>query len=585
MLLDRVSSGQTGQGIEALKWMEAKAVSQIIAGEHPQIAAIVLAHLEPEQSAAVLPLLTEEKRTDILMRIASLNEVPQSALTELDQLVEKQANAAPPSALRKVGGARHRRDILNSMEKEKSTEEMGKIEKADGEMHQQIKDLLFVFDNLLDIDDRGIQALLREVGSDTLAVALRGAEPEVQDRILKNMSKRAAEILKDDMEARGPVKLTDVGDGAEGDRRHRSASRRRGHHQSRRQGAAASLSENAKSGRGGQAAPPVSERAKFAAAERWTAPDVSSPAAAGSFPTVAGLADLQAEAHKEAFDQGLKEGREAGPRRGAGAGRAAVRDVLRPREALRDLGRRGGARAAHPGDGAGPPDRAARAQDGSLADHRDRPRGDRRAARGRPRRARAPASRGRRGVCGSISHRPRPSAPGSSSEDPVMARGGCQITTATSRIDARLETRLGAILSEAPSVMPTPRAEPRERPRPRRWAEALVHARERMANVSEIIVEGTLNRMVGMTLEAVGCEAAVGGRCLIDTAEDRQIEAEVVGFSGDKLFLMPTGDIRGVMPGARVVPTRSVSTAAVGDELLGPRARRCGPALGRARAS
>lgn len=210
MLLDRVSSGQTGQGIEALKWMEAKAVSQIIAGEHPQIAAIVLAHLEPEQSAAVLPLLTEEKRTDILMRIASLNEVPQSALTELDQLVEKQANAAPPSALRKVGGARTAANILNSMEKEKSTEEMGKIEKADGEMHQQIKDLLFVFDNLLDIDDRGIQALLREVGSDTLAVALRGAEPEVQDRILKNMSKRAAEILKDDMEARGPVKLTDV---------------------------------------------------------------------------------------------------------------------------------------------------------------------------------------------------------------------------------------------------------------------------------------------------------------------------------------------------------------------------------------
>jgi flagellar motor switch protein FliG len=87
---------------------------------------------------------------------------------------------------------------------------MGKIEKADGEMHQQIKDLLFVFDNLLDVDDRGIQALLREVGSDTLAVALRGAEPEVQEKVLKNMSKRAAEILKDDMEARGPVKLTDV---------------------------------------------------------------------------------------------------------------------------------------------------------------------------------------------------------------------------------------------------------------------------------------------------------------------------------------------------------------------------------------
>src|ERR1700704_5864825 len=210
MLLDRVATGQAGQGIEALKWMEAKAVAQIISGEHPQIAAIVLAHLEPEQSAAIMPLLNEDLRTEVLMRIASLNEVPQSALTELDQLVEKQANVAPPATLRRVGGARSAANILNAMERDKLTEEMGKIEKADGEMHQQIKDLLFVFDNLLDVDDRGIQALLREVGSATLAVALRGAEPEVQERILKNMSKRAAEILKDDMEARGPVKLTDV---------------------------------------------------------------------------------------------------------------------------------------------------------------------------------------------------------------------------------------------------------------------------------------------------------------------------------------------------------------------------------------
>jgi flagellar motor switch protein FliG len=210
MLLDRVSTGQTGQGIEALRWMDAKAVAQIISAEHPQIAAIVLSHLEPEQSASVLPLLTEEMRTEVLMRIATLNEVPQSALTELDQLVEKQANVAPPSPLRRIGGARTVADILNAMERDKSGDELGKIEKADSEMHQQIKDLLFVFDNLLDVDDRGIQALLREVGSDTLAIALRGAEPEVQEKILKNMSKRAAEILKDDMEARGPVKLADV---------------------------------------------------------------------------------------------------------------------------------------------------------------------------------------------------------------------------------------------------------------------------------------------------------------------------------------------------------------------------------------
>jgi len=210
MLLDRLSSGQTGQGIEQLKWMDAKAVAQIIGSEHPQIIAIVMSHLPAEQAASVMSLLAPETRTEVLMRIATLNEVPQTALTELDLLVEKQANLSVQPPARRVGGAKTVADILNSMEREKITEEMGKIQQADDELHQKIKDLLFVFDNLLNVDDRGIQSLLREVGSDALALALRGAEPEVQDKILKNMSKRAAEILKDDMEARGPVKLAEV---------------------------------------------------------------------------------------------------------------------------------------------------------------------------------------------------------------------------------------------------------------------------------------------------------------------------------------------------------------------------------------
>ncbi len=107
------------------------------------------------------------------------------------------------------------------------------------------------------------------------------------------------------------------------------------------------------------------------------------------------------------------------------------------------------------------------------------------------------------------------------------------------------------------------------RPRPKQWVEGLVRARERMTQMRDLMVEGTLSRMVGMTLEAVGCEAAVGGRCLVDTSEGRQVEAEVVGFSGEKLFLMPTGNVRGLMPGARVVPTHRVSEVMVGDALLG----------------
>ncbi len=107
------------------------------------------------------------------------------------------------------------------------------------------------------------------------------------------------------------------------------------------------------------------------------------------------------------------------------------------------------------------------------------------------------------------------------------------------------------------------------RPRPKLWAAMLAQARERTATAAKIVVEGSLSRMVGMTLEAVGCEVAVGGRCLVDTAEGKQIEAEVVGFSGEKLYLMPTGDIRGIKPGARVIPLHSITEVQVGDALLG----------------
>jgi flagellar motor switch protein FliG len=212
MLLDRILSGASvhGQGIEALRWMDPKGVAQLIGKEHPQVIAIVLAHLDGEQSGAVLELLPEEKRPDVLVRIATLGEVPQSALTELDQLVERQATSVASSPTRQVGGAKIVADIINGIDRARGAELMQKIEQSDGELHQRIKDLLFVFDDLLSIDDRGIQTLLREVQSDQLAIALRGAEPEVQDKVFRNMSKRAGEILKDDMEARGPVKVSEV---------------------------------------------------------------------------------------------------------------------------------------------------------------------------------------------------------------------------------------------------------------------------------------------------------------------------------------------------------------------------------------
>ncbi len=211
MLLDRVSTGQTGQGIEALKWMEAKAVAQIISGEHPQIAAIVLSHLEPEQSAAILPLLTEETahrgadaHRHVERSAADRADRARSAGREAGQC--RAARAAAPHRRRAHGGQHLERH--GARQERRGTRQDREGRRRDASARSRICCSSSTI--LLDVDDRGIQALLREVGSDTLAVALRGAEPEVQEKILKNMSKRAAEILKDDMEARGPVKLADV---------------------------------------------------------------------------------------------------------------------------------------------------------------------------------------------------------------------------------------------------------------------------------------------------------------------------------------------------------------------------------------
>ncbi len=211
MLMQRIETGSSpGAGIESLKWMDAKTIAQVIGLEHPQIVAIVLSHLEPDQAGGVLELLPEQLRGDVVLRIATLDEVPQAALNELDQLVERQAGVTPQAPPRRIGGAKVAAGIVKSVAPASSAQLLETIQQADQELHQKIKDLMFTFDHLLTVDDRGIQALLREVSSDQLTLALRGAEPAMQDKIFRNMSKRAAEILRDDMEARGPVKLAEV---------------------------------------------------------------------------------------------------------------------------------------------------------------------------------------------------------------------------------------------------------------------------------------------------------------------------------------------------------------------------------------
>jgi flagellar motor switch protein FliG len=210
-LIDRILLGRSSKGLEALKWMEPRSIAEVVRLEHPQIIAIVLSYLDADQAAEVLSLLPENMRADILMRIASLDGIQPSALQELDEILDKQFSGATGNLKSSsVGGTKTAANILNFMDTAVEGAILDKVKEVDNELGQKIQDLMFVFDNLSEVDDRSIQALLREVSSDTLIIALKGADAAVTEKVLKNMSKRAAEMLRDDLEARGPVRLSEV---------------------------------------------------------------------------------------------------------------------------------------------------------------------------------------------------------------------------------------------------------------------------------------------------------------------------------------------------------------------------------------
>ncbi|MBL6750906.1 MAG: flagellar motor switch protein FliG [Nevskia sp.] len=209
-LIDRILLGRNSKGLEALKWMETRAVADLVRNEHPQIVAIVLAYLDPDQAATVLPHLPERMRSDVLMRIARLDGIQPAALRELDEIMEKQFAGGSNLKSSSVGGIKVAANILNLMESAMEGQIIGAISDIDSDLGTRIQDLMFVFDDLADMDDRAIQTLLRDAGGDVLCLALKGADPAVRDKFLKNMSKRAAEMLVEDMDAKGPVRVADV---------------------------------------------------------------------------------------------------------------------------------------------------------------------------------------------------------------------------------------------------------------------------------------------------------------------------------------------------------------------------------------
>ncbi|BDM63801.1 flagellar motor switch protein FliG [Shewanella sp. NFH-SH190041] len=209
-LIEQIVMGGGARGLESLKWMDARQVTTIIQNEHPQIQTIVLSYLEPDQAAEIFSQFPENTRLDLLMRIANLEEVQPAALQELNDIMEKQFAGQGGAQAAKMGGMQSAASIMNYLDTALENQLMENMREADEDMAQQIQDLMFVFDNLIDVDDRGIQALLRDVQQEVLMKALKGADDALQDKILSNMSKRAADMLRDDLAAMGPIRISDV---------------------------------------------------------------------------------------------------------------------------------------------------------------------------------------------------------------------------------------------------------------------------------------------------------------------------------------------------------------------------------------
>ncbi|MGX2040389.1 flagellar motor switch protein FliG [Methylocaldum sp. MU1018] len=207
---DRILLGRNSKGLEQLKWMDPRAIADLIRLEHPQIVAIILSLLDSDQAAETLNYLPERVRPDLIMRIATLTGVQPSALRELDDIMEKQLSGNSNVKSSTLGGIEAAANILNFIDSGVESAIMEQIGEVNPDLGQKIQDKMFVFDDLVDIDDRGIQTLLREVSTDSLLLALRGADDTLKEKIFSNMSRRAAEILRDDLEAAAPARLSDV---------------------------------------------------------------------------------------------------------------------------------------------------------------------------------------------------------------------------------------------------------------------------------------------------------------------------------------------------------------------------------------
>ncbi len=210
LLLERILQGGDVSSIESLKWMDASSVAELLRNEHPQIIAAILAHLDFDQTSSVLKLFPERGRNEVMIRIATLDGIQPTALKDLNEVMSQILAGGERMKKSSLGGAKTAAEIINMMGSSIEASVLDYIREADSDLAQKIMDNMFTFDDVNKIDDRGIQAMLKEVQSESLIVALKGASAELREKIFRNMSSRAAETLREDLESRGPVRLSEV---------------------------------------------------------------------------------------------------------------------------------------------------------------------------------------------------------------------------------------------------------------------------------------------------------------------------------------------------------------------------------------
>ena len=210
LLIDRIMQGNDVTGIESLKWMDPSSVAELLRTEHPQIVAVILVHLEFDQAGEVLRLFSERHRNEVMVRIATLDGVQPSALRDLNEVMGRVLASGERTRRSNLGGVKAAAEILNLLGSGVETAVLDFVREADTDLAQRIMDNMFTFDDVEKIDDKGIQALMKEVQSESLVVALKGATPALREKIFKNMSTRAAETLREDLDGRGPVRLSEV---------------------------------------------------------------------------------------------------------------------------------------------------------------------------------------------------------------------------------------------------------------------------------------------------------------------------------------------------------------------------------------